>query len=200
MPKSSKQKPNRVPKHLEEVLFQASAAAIRSMRALDFEVQSEGSEDVIAMRSAEVLAALAPLVRNTGFISESAQIESASKDIQKELTKRFGLKPNARGQGPGGLADNPILLKSYVEMAAESMEFDNPRDAEVNEEVLEVAREYDTALMTALEELVEKYPPENDASAEDLWAAEAPYLVLMTLREEGVGILGWRLDRFLRRH
>lgn len=189
MPKKS-QKPNRSPKHVEEVLFHASATAMRSMRALDFEVQSEGSEDVIAMRVAEVVSALAPLARNVGYISEAAQMESAAKDIQSELDKRYGLKPNGRGQGPGptlGLAENPILLQSFCEMAAESMEYD-PDEAEVTDEVLEVAGEYDEALREALEELVKKYPPENGASADDLWNAEAPYLVLMTLRGEGVGI------------
>lgn len=190
MPKSKKQQqaPNRAPRHVLPTLLEASTTAMRSMRALDGEVFGDGSEDVIAMRSAELILALVPLVRSAGYISESAQLESAGKDIQKELDSRYGMKPNARGQGSGGLADNPILLKSYVEMAAESMELENWKDAEPNDEVFEVAREYDEALMAALEELVKKYPPEDDASADDLWAAEAPYLVLMTLRGEGVGI------------
>jgi hypothetical protein len=190
MPKSKpkKQTPNRAPRHVLPKLLEASTTAMRSMRALDAEVFGDGSEDVIAMRSAEVMTALVPLVRSAGYISESAQLESAGKDIQKELDSRYGMKPNARGQGPGGLADNPILLKSYVEMAAESMDLENWKDAEPNDEVFEVAREYDAALMAALKELVKKYPPDDDANADDLWAAEAPYLVLMTLRGEGVGI------------
>ena len=179
----------RAGKHAVELLMQSSSAAMRSMRALDYEVQSEGSDDVIAMRVAEVVSELAKVVRNVGYNPESAQIESAAKDIQTELGKRYGMKPNSRRERSlDGLSDDPILLKAYCEMATESMELENWKDAEPNDEVRALAAEYDEELKKALADLVEKYPPENDATAEDLWAANAAYLVLMTLRGEGVGI------------
>lgn len=93
-----------------------------------------------------------------------------------------------RPRGREGLSQQPELLQQLVEMAAESSELPNYKDAESNDHVQAVAAEYDAALRQALEELVTKYPPENGASAEDLWEAQAPYLVLMTLRGEGVGI------------
>lgn len=186
MPKKS-QKPNRSPKAVdEEEMSHASATAMRSMRALDYEVQSEGSNDVMAMRVAEVATALSELVRMVGYAEEASELESAGRSIQGRLDKRYGLKPNSRDI-PGGLATNATLLQSFVEMAAESQELDS-QHADLMEEVYEAAREYDAALEAALEELVKKYPPENGASADDLWNAEAPFLVLMTLRGEGVGI------------
>jgi len=87
----------------------------------------------------------------------------------------------------GGLHQDEDLLDEFVEMAAESAELDES-DAECTDKCIAVAKEYDAALATALDELVVKYPPKDGATADDLWDAEAPYLVLMTLRGEGVGI------------
>lgn len=106
-------------------------------------------------------------------------------------------KEEAVGDPPsGGLAGDRYLLGQFVEMTAESMELENYQDAEPNEGVVEVARAYDSALWLALNELVDRLPPENGASAEDLWDAEAPFLVLMTLRGEGVGIWDGSWDEF----
>jgi hypothetical protein len=190
MPKAKtkpKQKPNRGARHVEEVLFHAGAAMMIQARAMDFEIQSEGSEDVIAMRIERILEPLAQIARSTGYISEAAQLESAGKSIGKELSSRYGMKANARDAEPGGLASDPILLQGFVEYAAESQELD-PANADRTEEVYEAAMAYDKALMAALEELVEAHPPDEGATAQDLWDANGPYLVLMTLRGEGVGI------------
>lgn len=87
-----------------------------------------------------------------------------------------------------GLHEDLDLLRQFVEMAAESMELENYKDAEVTPELIRVATEYDAALRWTLDEVVMRFPPKNGASADDLWSANASYLVLMTLRGEGVGI------------
>ncbi len=170
--------------------IRASAEAMQMMRALDYEVQCGATEDLIAERVAKIAFALARLTRAVGYPAEGDHFVEAATDIRADLAKRYPrLKANSRRPSDSrGLADDPVLLKAYCEMAAESAELDNWKDAEPNNEVEEVAREYDSALKKALAELVEKYPPENDAGAEDLWNANGPYLVLMTLRGEGVGI------------
>lgn len=53
--------------------------------------------------------------------------------------------------------------------------------------MIDVAEKYDQALKEALQELVQQYPP-KEGDAEDLWNADAPYLVFMTLSGAGVGI------------
>lgn len=98
--------------------------------------------------------------------------------------------------GSGGIHDDPELLQQLVQMEAESMELANYKDADVTPEVLRVAKEYDAALQWALDEVVTRFPPKNGASADDLWNANAPYLVLMTLRGEGVGIWDGDWDHF----
>lgn len=194
---SKKQTPNRQAKHVEDVLLRSSRTALSLMRALNYEIEDEGSEDVIAFRLAGILGPLAQIARSSGYVSESRQIESAAEAIDKDISKRHGLKPNARRPtSDEGLADQPVLLQSYCERAAESAEMTRPQDAEPNEAVFEEARAYDKALKSALEELVEKFPPMDDATADDLWQAQAPYLVLMTLRGEGVGIWDGDWDHF----
>ncbi len=180
-----------------EALSAAGAAGLRAMRALEYETCSLASEDVIAFWAERVLLPLGEILSATDNAAVGRELLAAAGKLNKKLNASYaGMKPNARGQGSGGLADNPVLLQSFVEMEAESMELENWKDAEVNDEVLEVARDYDAALMKALEELVKAHPPENEASAEDLWAAEAPFLVLMTLRGEGVGIWDGDWSRF----
>jgi hypothetical protein len=189
MPKKSV--PNRSTDSGDEARCEMSAAAMRSMRALDYEVQSGASKDLVAQRIAQISSALAELARQVGYPAGAGPLDEAAGQIRSALQRRGLGKLTANARRPPdshGLADDPVLLKAYCEMAAESMELDNWEDAEPNEEVFEVAREYDAALKKALAELVEKYPPENDAGAEDLWDANGPYLVLMTLRGEGVGI------------
>ncbi len=96
----------------------------------------------------------------------------------------------------GGLHTDRQLLDQFVQMTAESMELDQYDEAEATEEVVEEAKRYDVALAKALRELVEKHPPADDATADDLWKAKGPYLVLMTLRGEGVGIWDGRWEDF----
>lgn len=188
---SAARKPNRSPDE-DDGRALAAAEAMLSMRALDYEVHRDASEDLVAQRIAQIASALARLARGVGYPSEGNQLAEAATEIRADLAKRYkgrALTANSRRPSDSrGLADDPVLLQAYCEMAAESMELDNWKDAEPNDEVFEVAREYDAALKKALAELVEKYPPENDAGAEDLWNANGAYLVFMTLRGEGVGI------------
>lgn len=114
------------------------------------------------------------------------------------MPKSVSVKPMNRNGSvpPGGLSNDPHLLLQYVQMACESSEVGDEDDCAVTAEVIEAAQAYDAALWSALEALVKKCPPKGKATVEDLWAAEAPYLVLMTLRGEGVGIWDGRWDEF----
>src|ERR1043166_7572638 len=105
--------------------------------------------------------------------------------------------PNARRpKDSRGLHEDEDLLRQFVEMTAESHELPNWKDAEVTPEVIEMAHRYDLSLHLALKEVVKRFPPENGATADDLWNANAPYLVLMTLRGDGVGIWDGDWDDF----
>jgi len=161
-----------------------------AMRALVYEAGSPGSDDLVGQLMAQVASALAELAQQVSFPAAAPHLREAAQEIRSALARRHqGMKANARRPDDSrGLADDPVLLQAFVEMAAESMELGDWKDAEANDEVREVAAEYDAALREALEELVKKYPPQNDADADDLWRRNAPYLVLMTLRGEGVGI------------
>lgn len=75
------------------------------------------------------------------------------------------------------------------------MELKRWKNAEATEAVVAEARRYDVALWEALKELVKRYPPKH-GDAEALWDANAPYLVLMTLQGQGVGIWDGRWDEF----
>lgn len=92
--------------------------------------------------------------------------------------------------------ENEGTLDQLIEMQAESLAPDGqghvPREVknklEVTEALRKVVSDYESALRDALEEVVKRYPPEDDASAADLFNDNAPYLVLMTLMGHGVGI------------
>jgi len=101
-------------------------------------------------------------------------------------TKRHHFAVNHHHRS-GGLASDRHLLDQLTEMAAESMELENWKDARATDTVVEEAARYDAALADALDALVIECPPER-GTADDLWDANGPYLVLMTLRGEGVGI------------
>lgn len=58
---------------------------------------------------------------------------------------------------------------------------------QISDIVTDAAEKYDESLKEALQELVQQYPP-KEGNAEDLWNADAPYLVFMTLSGAGVGI------------
>lgn len=104
--------------------------------------------------------------------------------------------PNHHHSLAGGISHDPELLDQLVQMAAESAELENERDAHATEEVRRVAREYDAALAAALDEMCADPdlfpfipdPEDRDRAADMLWDTNGPYLVLMTLRGEGVGI------------
>jgi hypothetical protein len=119
------------------------------------------------------------------------------KGAGTEPTARGGsrLRPNHHHSLRGGLAEDVELLHQLIEMEAESGDL-GTEDVEVTEEVLRVAKEYDAALASALDELVRTHPPKGGTTADDLWDNMGPYLVLMTLRGEGVGIWDGRWEDF----
>jgi hypothetical protein len=117
-------------------------------------------------------------------------------ETNMRLQRGHSKNPRHRRNGGSGLHNDPALLQQLVQMAAESMELENWKDADVTPEVIRVATEYDKALEWTLDEVVLRYPPKNGASASDLWSAEAPYLVLMTLGGAGVGIWDGSWDEF----
>ena len=115
------------------------------------------------------------------------------------MARRRTHRKNHHHSLAGGLHTDRDLLDEFCEMAAESAELEHPKDAEATDEVVQIAEEYDAALAEALDEMCEwggEYPElfpqvepdEREHAADVLWDAEAPYLVLMTLRGEGVGI------------
>jgi hypothetical protein len=121
----------------------------------------------------------------------------------QDFDARYGIRENPGGLQPNhhhtilnGLAEDHQLLTQLIEMAAESMEYGSIDVRHVPDEVRRAAAEYDSELAAALDEVVRTVPPAGGADADDLWDAEAPYIVLMTLRGEGVGIWDGRWDRF----
>ena len=94
----------------------------------------------------------------------------------------------------GGLDSE--LLDDLVRMEAESMEIDDPSSAHATDEVFEEAERFDESLRDLLLDIVEELPPRDDATARDLYAGNGAYLVLMTLRGEGVGIWDGDWDQF----
>jgi hypothetical protein len=92
-----------------------------------------------------------------------------------------------------GLDDDTLI--QLLQMTAESMEVD-PEGVEITDELEDEVEAYEAALQDALELVAKGFPPSSDVTAEDLWDAEASYLVLMTLRGEGVGIWDGSWDEF----
>jgi hypothetical protein len=120
------------------------------------------------------------------------ELDRMERMYGESLRQSFGpsYRSNTHHSLSGGLHDDPELLQQFVEMAAESMDDpDIDREAvEVTNEVYDVAKEYDAALASTLDLVVRGFPPGQGATADDLWNTEGPYLVLMTLRGEGVNI------------
>ncbi len=95
------------------------------------------------------------------------------------------------------------VMDSLLDMAAESNDpsgrgrvpDDLRGELSFTDELIEAARDYESALKEALEEVVEKYPPEDGATAEELFDDDAPYLVLMVLMGHGVGIMDGSWDK-----
>ena len=92
-----------------------------------------------------------------------------------------------------GLSDDTLI--QLLQMTAESMEVD-PAGVEITDELEDEVERYEDALQDALELVARGFPPGRDITAQDLWDAEASYLVFMTLRGEGVGIWDGSWDDF----
>lgn len=97
------------------------------------------------------------------------------------------------------LDDN--TLDQLVQMAAESSEYPNPRDAEATPEVKKEAQKFEAAVEKALKAWVKKYPLAEGYDVSDLMdesrsGGQGGYKVLMTLRGEGVGIWDGDWDHF----
>jgi hypothetical protein len=88
------------------------------------------------------------------------------------------------------------VIHQLVEMDAESSEYPSYDEAYATEEVQDAASDFDDAVATALDEVAERWPPKDDATGEDLFEAEGPYLVFMTLEGHGVGYWDGRWDEF----
>ena len=87
-------------------------------------------------------------------------------------------------------------LDQLVEMEAESFDLPNWRDAEATPAVRRAADNFERALSKALSVWVQKHPPEDGSTVEDLMDEEAGYNVFMTLEGHGVGIWDGRWDHF----
>lgn len=80
------------------------------------------------------------------------------------------------------------VVSALLEMAAESQELD-PHEAEITDRLEREIKKYEKALNETLKELVRGNAPGQGATLAQLEGpGEAAYLVLMTLRGEGVGI------------
>lgn len=95
-------------------------------------------------------------------------------------------------------------LDQFVEMAAESAEIENFRDAEATPEVKRLAKRFEAELQKELGSYLKRIPLTGEGykgmdyreQAEELMDEEGGYLVLMTLMGEGVGIWDGRWDHF----
>lgn len=104
------------------------------------------------------------------------------------------LRTQIERAGDGDLDDR--LLGQFVEMAAERSNYPRPEDAEVTSEVKKEARKFEKDLKKVLVDWVKKHPLREQYTADDLYDKEGSYIVLMTLRGEGVGIWDGRWDHF----
>jgi len=106
---------------------------------------------------------------------------------------RHGQRRNARRAKNAGLDED--VLHWLLEGEAETFELDSDA-VYVTPALRAEARRYDDAVYEALQALVRKYPTDNGATADDLWEDNAAYLILMTLRGEGVGIWDGDWDEY----
>ena len=89
-------------------------------------------------------------------------------------------------------------LDQLVEMAGEALGLEDWKGMEATREVLSEAKKFEKEAERALKEWVAKNPEamEEGYDADDLYDEEGAYLVLMTLRGEGVGIWDGSWDHF----
>lgn len=126
--------------------------------------------------------------------------------LESNSSRRF--RKVARGRHTQNPRRYPVLMSGndpmsqLLDMQAESLDpsgrgivpSEVKGELSYTDDLIRVVTEYEDALRSALEEVVEKYPPADEASADELFDDEAPYLVLMTLMGHGVGIWdgSWR--------
>jgi hypothetical protein len=99
--------------------------------------------------------------------------------------------------GRHGYGLTPEDLDWLVEGEAESGDLDS-RDAQATDELIALAAQFDTAVDASLEEWVSTHPLAADYDVSDLTNDGASYLILMTLRGEGVGIWDGDWDHYFR--
>lgn len=85
-------------------------------------------------------------------------------------------------------------LDKFVQHTAESLELENFKKGRATDEVKIVLERFEDDLFNVLEDLVKEYPPNGERDADDLFEADAPYLVLQTILGAGVGIWDGRWD------
>lgn len=102
-----------------------------------------------------------------------------------------------RSNGRASTLERDGTLQQLLEMERESAESPvEDSDLEITEELSQAVSDYEDELYNVLSQVVQRFPPKDRATAQELFDAEAPYLVLMTLRGEGVGIWDGRWDNF----
>ena len=91
-------------------------------------------------------------------------------------------------------------LDQFVDMAAESSELECDGTPKATPDVIKAVEAYERDAKKALEEWVKKNPDAmaEEFDADDLWDEKGSYLILMTLRGEGVGIWDGDWDHFFK--
>ena len=134
---------------------------------------------------------LADLLTSLGMTGEARAAIGAFRTASTRMAST-----RTAGRHERGLS--PRTLDWLVEGAADSAEIDNSRDAEATPAVKALAKKYERDLEKAMEEWHRKNPDAliEDMEVDDLLDDGAAYLVLMTLRGEGVGIWDGDWDHY----
>lgn len=124
------------------------------------------------------------------------------------------LEPNRRRRHTRNPKSWPTLMQGndvmseLVDMRAETLDpsgrgvvpSEVSGEISYTDEFVEKVFAYENALKEALEEVVERWPPLDEATADELFDDEAPFLVLMTLEGHGVGIWDGSWDKHFDRN